>query len=139
MKAVVKTKRAKGMEFIKVAAPRIGLRDVLIKVTLASICGTDVHIYDWTHWARHRFTPPRIIGHEFVGDENNCKPRLKLPEKSEITRILEQQLSAFQKSITATPGTQHSHAIQTADMEIEITYEPDKEGFGINSVAYTYP
>ncbi len=67
MKAVVKTKRKKGMELINVPTPQVGQRDVLIKVTLASICGTDVHIYDWTHWARHRFTPPRIIGHEFVG------------------------------------------------------------------------
>jgi len=67
MKAIAKTKRKKGMELINVPTPRIGLRDVLIKVTLASICGTDVHIYDWTHWARHRFKPPRIIGHEFVG------------------------------------------------------------------------
>ncbi len=67
MKAVVKTKRTKGMEFIKVPAPRIGPRDVLIKVTLASICGTDVHIHDWTRWAQYRFAPPRIIGHEFVG------------------------------------------------------------------------
>ncbi len=67
MKAIAKTKRKKGMELINVPTPQIGLRDVLVKVTLASICGTDVHIYDWTHWARHRFTPPRIIGHEFVG------------------------------------------------------------------------
>ncbi len=67
MKAIAKTKRKKGMELINVPTPQIGSRDVLIKVTLTSICGTDVHIYDWTHWARHRFTPPRIIGHEFVG------------------------------------------------------------------------
>jgi len=67
MKAIAKTKCKKGMELINVPTPRIGLRDVLIKVTLASICGTDVHIYDWTHWARQRLTPPRIIGHEFVG------------------------------------------------------------------------
>ena len=67
MKAIAKTKRKKGMELINVPTPRIGLRDVLIKITLASICGTDVHIYDWTHWARQRLTPPRIIGHEFVG------------------------------------------------------------------------
>ncbi len=68
MKAVVKTKRSKGMEFVKVPAPRIGPRDVLIKVSLASICGTDVHLYDWTRWAQHRLTPPRVIGHEFVGN-----------------------------------------------------------------------
>ena len=68
MKAVVKAKRTKGMSFTKVPVPKIGPRDVLIKVTLASICGTDVHIHDWTHWARNRFaTPPRIIGHEFAG------------------------------------------------------------------------
>jgi threonine 3-dehydrogenase len=67
MKAIAKTKRKKGMELINVPTPQIGLRDVLVKVTLASICGTDVHIYDWTHWARQRLTPPRIIGHEFVG------------------------------------------------------------------------
>ncbi|OQZ01057.1 MAG: L-threonine 3-dehydrogenase [Candidatus Brocadia sp. UTAMX2] len=68
MKAIVKRKRAKGMEFSEVPTPKLGLRDVLIKVRIASICGTDVHIYDWTRWAQHRFTPPRIIGHEFVGD-----------------------------------------------------------------------
>ncbi len=68
MKAVVKTKRTKGMEFVEVPTPNIGLRDVLIKVRIASICGTDVHIYDWTRWAQHRFTPPRVIGHEFVGN-----------------------------------------------------------------------
>lgn len=67
MKAVVKTKRAKGMEYVNVPTPKMGPRDVLIKVRVASICGTDVHIYDWTRWAQHRFTPPRIIGHEFAG------------------------------------------------------------------------
>ncbi|MDN3511295.1 MAG: L-threonine 3-dehydrogenase [Candidatus Jettenia sp.] len=68
MKAIVKTKRTRGMEFREVPAPKVGLKDVLIKVKVASICGTDVHIFDWTRWAQHRFLPPRIIGHEFVGD-----------------------------------------------------------------------
>jgi len=67
VKAVVKRKSTKGMEFAEVPVPRIGLRDVLIKVNIASICGTDVHIYDWSRWAQQRFIPPRIIGHEFVG------------------------------------------------------------------------
>lgn len=68
MKAIVKTKRTRGMEFVEVPTPKVGSKDVLIKVKVASICGTDVHIFDWTHWAQHRFLPPRIIGHEFVGD-----------------------------------------------------------------------
>ena len=67
MKAVVKTRRAKGLEFVERAAPQLGPRDVLIRVRYASICGTDVHIFDWTRWARKRFTPPKILGHEFVG------------------------------------------------------------------------
>ncbi len=68
MKAVIKRKQSKGLEYKDVPVPKPGLRDVLIKVHIASICGTDVHVYDWTRWARHRFTPPRIIGHEFVGN-----------------------------------------------------------------------
>ena len=67
MKAVVKTKRTKGLSFVKMPDPVIGPREVLIKVNNASICGTDVHIYDWTRWAQHRLSPPRILGHEFVG------------------------------------------------------------------------
>jgi len=68
VKAVVKIKHAKGMEYKEVSVPKIGSRDVLVKVKIASICGTDVHIFDWTRWAQLRFTPPRIIGHEFVGN-----------------------------------------------------------------------
>ncbi len=68
MKAVIKAKRTRGMQFVEVPTPKVGQRDVLIKVSIASICGTDVHIYDWTRWAQHRFIPPRIIGHEFVGN-----------------------------------------------------------------------
>lgn len=67
MKVVIKQKREKGMAFVEVPVPQIGPRDVLVKVKIASICGTDVHIFDWTRWAQHRFSPPRIIGHEFVG------------------------------------------------------------------------
>ena len=68
MKAVIKAKRTKGLNFSDAPTPQLGLRDALIKVKVASICGTDVHINDWTRWAQHRFTPPHIIGHEFVGN-----------------------------------------------------------------------
>ena len=67
MKAVIKRKRSKGLEYKDVPVPKLGLRDVLIKVHIASICGTDVHVYDWTRWAQYRLTLPRILGHEFVG------------------------------------------------------------------------
>ena len=34
----------------------------------ASICGTDVHIYNWDDWAQKTIPVPMTIGHEFVGD-----------------------------------------------------------------------
>ena len=34
----------------------------------ASICGTDVHIYNWDAWAQKTIPVPMPIGHEFVGE-----------------------------------------------------------------------
>ena len=42
--------------------------EVLIKVKKAAICGTDLHIYKWDHWASNRVPVPLTIGHEFVGE-----------------------------------------------------------------------
>lgn len=47
--------------------PRVGPNDVKIKLEAASVCGTDLHIYNWDPWAASRIQPPRIIGHEFCG------------------------------------------------------------------------
>ncbi len=35
---------------------------------MASICGTDLHIYNWDRWAQGRIHPPLIPGHEFCGE-----------------------------------------------------------------------
>ena len=40
----------------------------LVKVKVASICGTDLHIYNWDRWAQNRIHPPLIPGHEFCGE-----------------------------------------------------------------------
>ena len=34
---------------------------------MASICGTDVHIYNWDQWAQKTVPVPMVTGHEFVG------------------------------------------------------------------------
>jgi threonine 3-dehydrogenase len=47
--------------------PKPGVNDVLIKVKKTSICGTDVHIYNWDAWAEKTIKPPMVVGHEFVG------------------------------------------------------------------------
>jgi L-iditol 2-dehydrogenase len=65
MKAVVKTKPGKGfIELREVDTPKIGDRDVLIRVKAAGICGTDLHIREDTFIN----IPPVIVGHEFSGE-----------------------------------------------------------------------
>ncbi len=68
MLAVVKPQAKPGIEIRDVAIPQIGLTDVLVKVKVASICGTDLHIYNWDRWAQGRIHPPLIPGHEFCGE-----------------------------------------------------------------------
>jgi threonine 3-dehydrogenase len=68
MLAVVKPEAAPGAEVRQMPVPEIGPDDVLVKVKVASVCGTDLHIYNWDQWAQNRIRPPLIPGHEFCGD-----------------------------------------------------------------------
>ncbi len=68
MQALVKKIQAPGLWLEQVAVPEIGKNDVLIKIKKTSICGTDVHIYQWDEWSRRTVPVPLIIGHEFVGE-----------------------------------------------------------------------
>jgi threonine 3-dehydrogenase len=68
MLAVVKPEAAPGAEIREVKIPGYGRNDVLVKVKVASICGTDLHIYEWDRWAQGRIHPPLIPGHEFCGE-----------------------------------------------------------------------
>ena len=67
MKALVKSKAEVGLWLADVPEPQIGINDVLIQVSKTSICGTDVHIYNWDAWAQKTIHVPMVIGHEFVG------------------------------------------------------------------------
>jgi threonine 3-dehydrogenase len=67
MKALVKKNAEPGLWLEEVPAPQIGINDVLIKVMKTSICGTDVHIYNWDEWAQKTIPTPMVIGHDFVG------------------------------------------------------------------------
>src|SRR5947207_2274254 len=68
MLAVLKPEPKPGAEIRNVAIPKIGPTDVLVKVKVASVCGTDLHIYNWDPWAQRRIHPPLIPGHEFCGN-----------------------------------------------------------------------
>jgi threonine 3-dehydrogenase len=67
MQALVKASAAPGMEMREVPVPATGATDVLIAVETASVCGTDLHIWQWDEWAQRRIRPPYVPGHEFSG------------------------------------------------------------------------
>jgi len=69
MYAVIKKRRGPEAEIATVDVPKIRRNDVLVKVKAASICGTDIHIWDWNEWAQSRIKKiPLIFGHEFAGE-----------------------------------------------------------------------
>ncbi len=67
MQALRKTRPQRGAQLDSVPIPTIGPDEVLVRVRAASICGTDVHIYDWDAWSASRIRPPLTFGHEFCG------------------------------------------------------------------------
>ena len=68
MRALVKAKAEPGIWMQDVPMPEIGPNDVLIKVRKASICGTDIHIWNWDAWSQKTIKVPMVIGHEFMGE-----------------------------------------------------------------------
>ena len=69
MIAVVKQKREAGAKLEEVEIPTLGPEDVLVKVKATALCGTDLHIYEWSTWAQNAgIEPPLIMGHEFSGE-----------------------------------------------------------------------
>ncbi len=68
MKALVKSQRAPGIWMEEIPEPTVGPNDVRIKVRKTAICGTDMHIYLWDHWAQKTIPVPMAVGHEYVGE-----------------------------------------------------------------------
>ncbi len=74
MKAFAKIHPEPGLKQIEADRPQPGYREVLVKVKVTSVCGTDYHIYKWDEWAQAHIKPPRIIGHEFAGEVVEAGP-----------------------------------------------------------------
>ena len=50
---------------------------MLVRVHGASICGTDLHIFDWNEWAEHRIRRvPMTFGHEVAGTVESVGPEV---------------------------------------------------------------
>lgn len=68
MRALRKTRPAEGAELVDMPVPEPGPGEVVVRVEAASICGTDLHIYDWDAWAASRIAAlPMTFGHEVAG------------------------------------------------------------------------
>ncbi len=69
MYAIIKKYPKQGAEVTTLEAPKVGENEVTVKVKVASLCGTDVHIWDWNQWAQNRIKKfPLIFGHEVSGE-----------------------------------------------------------------------
>jgi len=68
MKALIKDKPTRGATLTDLPVPRIGENDLLVKVQAAAICGTDIHIYQWSEFASSRVKLPFLFGHEFSAE-----------------------------------------------------------------------
>ncbi len=73
MQALRKTHAGHGIELADAAEPVPGPNEVLVRVHSAGVCGTDLHIAEWTpsyHFLASAL--PVTIGHEFSGEIVAC-------------------------------------------------------------------
>jgi len=69
MKAIVKSEPSPGIRVMEVRVPRPEPGEFLVRVEAVGICGSDVHIYEWTRG--YEFLTkyfPLTLGHEFAGE-----------------------------------------------------------------------
>lgn len=77
MRALRKTVPRRGAELTEVPIPPVGEGEVLVRVHGASICGTDLHIFDWNEWAKRRISRlPMTFGHEVAGTVEAVGPEV---------------------------------------------------------------
>ena len=75
MLALQKTLAAEGLEFRTPAEPVLNPGEVLIRVHSAGICGTDLHIAEWTPgYESMQSAMPITLGHEFAGTIDSVGP-----------------------------------------------------------------
>ncbi|MGR4000819.1 MAG: L-threonine 3-dehydrogenase [Alphaproteobacteria bacterium] len=75
MRALVKDGPRPGLVMREEPQPQPGGDEILVRVRRASICGTDLHIWNWDEWAAKTIPTPLIIGHEWSGEVVACGER----------------------------------------------------------------
>lgn len=87
MYALVKEEAGKGLSLQDVTIPVPNNNEVLLRVRGASICGTDVRIFDWSESIRGWMNPPVIIGHEFAGEVLEVGKGVKRPRPGDLVSV----------------------------------------------------
>ena len=79
MKAIVKNRKEEGFDYQEVKIPEVGPKDVLIRVKVAGICGSDLNFYEWNSWCEGVVKGlPFIPGHECSGKVVKVGSQVKL-------------------------------------------------------------
>lgn len=69
MKGVIKAEPKPGIQIGELSIPEISPEEVLLQVKAVGICGSDVHIYEWTSAFEYLVKyMPLVLGHEFAGE-----------------------------------------------------------------------
>ncbi|MHB8061566.1 MAG: zinc-dependent alcohol dehydrogenase [Ruminiclostridium sp.] len=68
MKAIQKTVKGIGVEFVELEIPCIGRNEVLIEVKATALCKSDIDVYEWAQLVQNaNYKLPFTMGHEFAG------------------------------------------------------------------------
>jgi threonine 3-dehydrogenase len=69
VRVIRKIKNAAGAELLDIPVPKIGPRDLLVKVKATALCKSDVDVFEWTPLVQAaNFKLPFTMGHEFAGE-----------------------------------------------------------------------
>lgn len=88
MLAIQKSLPQFGLTLAEVPAPQLAVGEVLVKVEAAGICGSDLHVYEWTpsyEWMRPLM--PLTIGHEFAGVVAAVAPDVTSPKPGDRVTV----------------------------------------------------
>jgi threonine 3-dehydrogenase len=87
MRALAKVQAGPGVELIERQVPEPGPGEVLLRVDAASICGTDLHLFQWDEWAAENLVPPRILGHELAGTVVGIGPGVSRVREGDLVGV----------------------------------------------------
>jgi len=87
VKAVCKTRAGVGATYSDWADPESDEDSLLVRVERASICGSDLAIYNWNSWAPGRLVLPLVFGHELCGTVVDAGSRTRGFESGDFVSV----------------------------------------------------